>query len=249
MGITQINSADFNYAMMLASINASYKGKADITISEYDTTAAPDVLIGSVFDDNGAILQVDTADETPTGYAGISVSTTFYLYYDEDPGAFIYSETVPTWSDDLQGWYNANDRAFFSMYKDSGGTLYENKAVLIHKTKEQIESFSIINIIDTLKYRRRLITSDNYIHNTSASINRGDVYDKVSPFMPDVGDIMEVNGGFNDILSSTHGIAAFFERTDASTIVLRGKEEGVNVLANITLTNGDANTITASLVW
>ncbi len=131
MAITQLNTADFDYAMMLNVINKSYKGKADITLSAFDTTAAPDVKVGSVFEDNGAIFIVDTSDITPTGYAGITNSTTFYLYYDESGTAFIYSNTAPTWSDVLQGWYNGNDRAFFSMFKDSGGTLYQFKSILV----------------------------------------------------------------------------------------------------------------------
>ena len=105
------------------------KGKADITISEYATTAAPDVKAKSVFENNGTLTEV-TTDITPTGYSGISNSTTFYLYYDESAEAFVYLETVPTWSDVLQGWYNGNDRALFSMYKDSTGLLYQSKTIL-----------------------------------------------------------------------------------------------------------------------
>ena len=131
MAVRQINTADFNYEMMLETINKSYKGKNNITLSEYDSDAATDVKVGSVFDVNGAIFIVESADITPTGYAGIANSTTFYLYWDEDPGSFIYSSTVPTWNDALQGWYGtgaaANDRALFSMFKDSGGTLYQAK--------------------------------------------------------------------------------------------------------------------------
>ena len=130
MSVRQINTEAYDYAMMLEVINKSYKGKADITISEYDTTAAPSVQIGSVWEDNGAIFILETDDMTPTGYAGISSSTTFYLYYDESAEVFIYSETAPTWSDALQGWYNGNDRAFFKMYKDASGNLYENKSKL-----------------------------------------------------------------------------------------------------------------------
>lgn len=137
MAVTQLNTANYDYAMMLSTLNKSYKGKADITLSAYTTTAAPDVKVGSVFDCNGAIFIVDTTDITPTGYAGITNSTTFYLYWDEDPGAFIYSNTAPTWSDALQGWYNGNDRAFFSMYKDSGGTLYQNKNKYNGRYKEK----------------------------------------------------------------------------------------------------------------
>ncbi len=83
MAITQLNTADFDYAMMLNVINKAYKGKADITITEYSTSAAPVVKVGSVFEDNGAIFLIETADYDPVAtYAGLTNSTTFYLYYD-----------------------------------------------------------------------------------------------------------------------------------------------------------------------
>ncbi len=138
MAVRQINTADFDYAMMLETIIKSYKGKAAITISEYSTSAAPVVKVGSVFEDNGAFFIVETSDITPTGYAGITNSTTFYLYWDESASVFIYSNTAPTWSDVLQDWYNSNDRAFFSMFKDSGGTLYERKCLLLTQNNLQI---------------------------------------------------------------------------------------------------------------
>ena len=134
MSIEQINTAAFDYDMMLAFIEGTVIGKAEITLSEYDSTAAPVVKVGSKFEVNGALFKVLTADETPTGYAGISSSTTFYLMYDTSGEAFVYTEVAPTWNDALQGWYGtggeANDRYFFSMFKDSGDTLYENKQLL-----------------------------------------------------------------------------------------------------------------------
>jgi hypothetical protein len=124
MAITQINDysiGDSNLNSMMTTLDSSYVGKADISISAYSTTAAPDVKIGSIFENNGALFVVDTSDITPTGYAGITVSTTFYLVYDESEGEFIYSEVAPTWSDAYQGWYSGNDRYFFSMYKIQAG--------------------------------------------------------------------------------------------------------------------------------
>lgn len=129
MAINQINSADFNYATMLATINAAYVGQDTITITNLDDDTAPQVTAGAIFENNGALFE-NTVLATPTGYAGMTNSTTFYLYYDESGGVFIFSNTAPTWSDAKQGWYNGNDRAFFAMYKDSGGTLYQNKHIL-----------------------------------------------------------------------------------------------------------------------
>ena len=138
MAFEQINTADFDYQMMLATINAAYIGKAEITLSNYDNDSAPVIKVGAKIEVNGALIKLTTSDATPTGYAGITNSTTFFLYYDSSAGVAIYSNTVPVWNDALQGWYNGNDRAFFSMFKDSGGTLYENKLLLINQSNNQI---------------------------------------------------------------------------------------------------------------
>ncbi len=133
MAITQLNNfgiGNFDLTAIEETIVKAFKGKLDVTLSNYDDDSAPLVKVGSVFENNGTLFIIDTSDITPTGYSGISVSTTFYLYYDESAEAFIYDSTAPTWSDTLQGWYNGNDRALFSMQKDSGGTLYGGKTLL-----------------------------------------------------------------------------------------------------------------------
>jgi len=148
MAVTALNDyaiGDVNFNTMMTSLDKAFKGKAEITISEYDTDSAPDVKVGSVFENNGSLFIVEGTDITPTGYSGISDSTTFYLYYDESAEEFIYSETAPIWNDALQGWYNGNDRAFFSMYKDSGGTLYENKALLMSQNNFEVANDLIVN--------------------------------------------------------------------------------------------------------
>lgn len=141
MAVTQLSqtpAGTTDFTLLKNEVTKNAKGVNTITLSEYDTDAAPDVKAGSVFENNGATFIVDTSDITPTGYSGISNSTTFYLYYDESAETFIYSATVPVWSDALQGYYNGNDRALFSMYKDSGGTLYEDKNLLLQQNNYQI---------------------------------------------------------------------------------------------------------------
>ena len=145
------------------------RGKADITLSNYDNDSAPVVKSGSVFDNRGKLINI-TTDESPTGYSGIAVSTTFYLYFDESATAFIYDSTAPTWSDDLQGWYNGNDRALFSMYKDSGGTLYQKKSFLINQSDGQIYDLTVNN---DLTLDQRLDTSMTIPADSVAIIPKG----------------------------------------------------------------------------
>ncbi len=170
MSIEQVNqfgigNTDFN--SMMETLNKSYKGKSDITLSNYDNDLVPVVKAGSVFDNNGAIFIVNESDETPVDYGTISNSTKFYLYYDESEVEFAYSETIPNWDDAKQGWYNANDRALFSMFKDSGGTLYQSKTAL------QQESFPrnlSLNTLDTdnIALKRKVITGTTV---ASATLN------------------------------------------------------------------------------
>ncbi len=160
MAITALNDyaiGDTNLTAIITTLDKTYKGKALITLSEYDTTAAPVLEVGSIFENNGALFIIDTSDITPTGYAGISNSTTFYIVYDASAGAFIYSSSAPTWSDALQGWYSGNDRYFFSMYKDSGGTLYELKSEMQHESKDSKHGDLKIQddlFVDTIGERR-----------------------------------------------------------------------------------------------
>ena len=229
MAVRQINTADYDYSMFLETLNKSYKGKSDITISEYDTDSAPDVKVGSIWEDNGAIFILETADLTPTGYAGSTNSTTFYLYYDESASVFIYSNTAPTWSDVLQGWYNSNDRAFFSMYKDSGGTLYQNKW-LIGDQREL--------------YNRKLITSANYLHETM-TINAA--FDKLAPFIPNNGDTMLISGFYYIGISLL--LLSRAQRITSTTINLYYMLAADGALSTTTLTDGNATSINITISW
>lgn len=213
MAITQLNDygvGDFNLTAIINTIGKTYKGKADITISEYDTTAAPDVKVGSVFENNGAIFIVDTSDITPTGYAGISNSTTFYLYFDESGTTFIYSSTAPTWSDSLQGWYNGNDRALFSMYKDSGGTLYERKNVLLAQNNYEFSNNISIDTI-TEKTASAGVTIDDVLNvdtiaektaSTGVSVQAQSGEQILTKIIP-IGD-WDMDG--TDFVNITHGL-------------------------------------------
>jgi len=130
--ISQTPGGTTDFTDLKEEVTRNARGLNTISLSNYSTTAAPGVKVGSVFENNNATFLVETGDETPTGYAGISNSTTFYLYFDFSEDEFLYAEAVPTWNDALQGYYNGNDRAFFSMYKDSGGTLYQN---IVHRNR------------------------------------------------------------------------------------------------------------------
>jgi len=150
------------------------KGKAEITISNYDNSSSPVIQAGSIFDNNGVLIDViSNATPNVAGYTAVSVSTAFYIYWDESGGVFIYSAAAPTWSDILQGWYNGNDRAFFSMYKDSGGTLYEAKAKLEQENK--IRQVSDYGEVGSLVMGSSTEFTLNTIHDPGKTVTGGSI--------------------------------------------------------------------------
>lgn len=148
MSIVQQNPTTNDIAKLITNVNKTYIGQNKITITNYDADTAPQVTAGSTFDNNGT-QWVNDALATPTGYAGMNNSATFYLTYDESAGIFVYLQAAPAWSDAKQGWYTGNDRYLFSMYKDSGGTLYQRKRILEKQFLKPINlSIKIIDIGD-----------------------------------------------------------------------------------------------------
>ena len=195
MAITQVNGyslGDIDFTAMMETLDKTFKGKAEITISEYDTDSAPVVEVGSVFECNGALFKVVTDDATPSGYGNISNSSAFYLYFSEDE--FIYSATEPTWSDDKQGWYHGNDRAFFSLYKDSGGTGYETKVKLVDKSELKISRISEGKIVFSGYSLRDTGPAGGLIFHDKGSYSDGWRYLEAAPVSTEVENARWMSG-------------------------------------------------------
>ncbi len=250
MAVTLINNFGIgatDFTAMMATINKSYKGKSEITLSNYDNDLAPAVKVGSVFDCNGAIYLVETTDETPSGYSSISNSTMFYLVFDESALSFVYTETAPTWSDNLQGWYNGNDRYFFSMYKDSGGTLYKKKALLWNKTDERIHNTLVIEggeiLTTTLK---GTMTYDSIFNMLDEKINTSHTYR--------LNGTISLQIGTASIISIIYLDSCYRSGSD---IVLEGMAidyfndqlNGYTIAATVTVTSGGATNVYGRIVF
>lgn len=117
-------------AVVATYITAGNYGYYSIGLDEYDTDAEPELQAGFV--EVGGEIYENTAALAITGWAGVAVSTQAYVYI--VPGGTtatcIFSSTAPTWSNIKRGWYNSNDRAIFTVYKDSAGTGYCHKQEL-----------------------------------------------------------------------------------------------------------------------
>jgi len=129
----EIGNVNFN--PMMESLDKTFKGKANITISNHNNDDAPAIKAGVVFECSGSLYIVTSDDEEPTGYSGISDSSFFYLVFDSSTKTFYYTEDLPTYDDGRQGWYRSteNNKYFYRMYKDSTGLLYQKKRKLVEQ--------------------------------------------------------------------------------------------------------------------
>jgi len=129
----------------------SYKAMIFVSLTEWDTTTAPQLEGGSRVVIDGAMYQF-TSDETITGLAGIANSTEFYIKV-VPAGAsctVVATTDAPTWSADKGGWYDGSHRYIGGMYKNESGNyvnkwLYQTNRQNHVKTSQQI-SKKIVNI-------------------------------------------------------------------------------------------------------
>jgi hypothetical protein len=107
------------------------RGFINVNLSNLTNTSVPDVVVGSAFEIGGSIYEVDTADETPTGWAGISNDTQAYIKFDASAETLNFTTTAPSYSSAKGGWYSGDDRYLARVYKDASGNA-RGKAVYAH---------------------------------------------------------------------------------------------------------------------
>lgn len=231
MSVDQVNDygvGDNNFTSFQETLDTTRRGKSSITLSNYDNDSAPVVKVGSWFESAGALLEVVSSDETPTGYGSVATSSEFWLYFDSTATTtpyFYYDDTAPTWSNSKQGWYSstvANDRALFSMYKDSGGTLYQEKYLLTNQSDKQIGE---LKMSGKTKWR---------LYYKASAVTAGTIYNNIESWVPNVGDGRPVTGS-NIVSSNPISITGIY-RSGATTVVASG----------IDMTNGNGVTVNYS---
>ena len=127
--------------------DASFVGKHNISLTNYDTTGLPAIAAGSIIECNGALAEFES-EEAITGspsngtvYIQIVPSTT--------TATAQFTNTAPTWSDAKQGFYGtgaaANYRYLeFEMYKYV--TSYSNKKKITHDDNVKFDILSASSI-------------------------------------------------------------------------------------------------------
>lgn len=96
-------------------------------LTNWDTTAEPQVAAGSRFEVNSSFFEVPS-NESITGWSGISNGAVAYVYATPSgsTATFSYSSTAPTWDSAKGGWFNGTARALFRVLRTSA-TVWSEK--------------------------------------------------------------------------------------------------------------------------
>ncbi len=123
---------DANLNNLMNSTDAQRKSVHDVSLTEWDTTTEPEVAAGSVFNNNGALYQVNT----DTSISGSPTGKT-YIIFDPDALTFSFTNTDPTWADDKQGFYGTagtENHRYLLFAMDVDGSTYDNKRFFPNRT-------------------------------------------------------------------------------------------------------------------
>jgi hypothetical protein len=113
-----------------SQIDKARLGLNAISLTNFFTTSEPSVAAGSKVECGGALYEA-TADETATGWAGLTASAIAYLLLTPSgaTASFSYTNTAPTYDTAKQGFYTGSNRVVAMLYKDAA-SLYQFKNVI-----------------------------------------------------------------------------------------------------------------------
>lgn len=104
------------------------RGKRGVTLTNWgNNDSAPSIAAGSFIESNGSIYDVTSGESIDT--TGVSAGIV-YVIFDDSTLEFKLTNTAPTWSATLNGWYVGTDKATgHRMYWD-GSTGYADKVFI-----------------------------------------------------------------------------------------------------------------------
>lgn len=102
-----------------------------------------------------------------------------------------------------------------------------------------------VTVTNDITYNSKQITSDNYLH---ADTTQDVVFDKLSPFLPNIGDTMMMTGG-GETSTGAEFIISRAERNSATVIRFYIYSITSSVTSTTDATNGSATSIKISASW
>lgn len=93
---------------------------------------------------------------------------------------------------------------------------------------------------------KKLLTSANYLHGT---VDDNDVFDKLAPFIPDNGNVMQIIGGIVVGGAVNNGPVSRAERLNSTTVRLYYIRIETGAASQFDFVNGGATSRKVSLSW
>ena len=115
----------------LTQIESQRLGYHAISLTNFDTDAAPDIAAGSKAEIGGALYNF-SGTTSISNFSAIATAASPYIYLTPAGTAVTaaYTVAVPSWSDSKQGWYSGTARAIGLLTKASTAG-YADKAVFL----------------------------------------------------------------------------------------------------------------------
>jgi hypothetical protein len=191
-----------------SQIDKARLGLNTISLTHFTDTAEPSVAAGSKLECGGALYEA-TADETATGWAGVSASAIAWLLFTPAgaTGAFSYTNTAPTFSTSKQGWYIGDNRVVAMLYKDAA-SLYQFKNI-IPPGQDALTFLAIINS-----------TVNPFVFNLPASSGGGLRIRVVDSSILATG-LVQIAPNGTDIIGSAGNVSCYLQNVDQSTYVYK----------------------------
>jgi len=116
---------DSNIQSVMLTLDKTFKGQHQVSLTNYSTTAESQVAAGSVIEIGGALYKFDS-NESITGTP--SDGTVYIMAVPAgDSVTCAYTNTAPTWSDSKQGWYGTGatvNNRYMEFQLDKAGSDY-----------------------------------------------------------------------------------------------------------------------------
>jgi hypothetical protein len=196
------------------------------------------VSVGSIIESQGSLYKVDTAAVTPTGTATAGA----YLFFDDAVPGFVWSVTPGTYDPARGGIYDASDRRQCRFYLTSGTEWLR----VVADEGDDIRHEGALTVEGLFKPVNGW-QPQNILHNNNASENV--IFDTLSPFIPNIGDTIAINGSFMDTAGGAVFVASYAERESASLIRIYVNQDSSGI-AGLAINDGDiSNSYEVSIIW
>jgi hypothetical protein len=120
---------DLNQALVLNN-KASFVGRGYINVmfTNIDNAAAPALMAGSSWEQNGVLVFADSE----TAVSGTPADNAVNYVYARPDMTLVFGANAPVWQESNNvkgGWYDGNDRALLRFYYSADGPVYGNKTI------------------------------------------------------------------------------------------------------------------------